>query len=248
MNTLWLIDDLPAAGAWNMAMDQALLEYVDEAALHVLRFYRWSPPTLSLGYFQKVDERTAHPASQTLEIVRRASGGGAIVHDQELTYSLIVPIKSRWAESNRDIYEIVHRAVIDSFARRGIVARLFDDCSDAQKIHVGPLLCFQRRANGDILIGNHKVGGSAQRRSRNALLQHGSILLRRSEFAPELPGVHELTGVDIDDRELAAELSAAISQAMRLKPAIFDFSPELLNLAKEIERQRFGADSWTNNR
>lgn len=248
MNTLWLIDDPPAAGAWNMAKDQALLEYVDEAAVHVLRFYRWSPPTLSLGYFQKVDERTAHPASISLSIVRRASGGGAIVHDRELTYSLIVPIKSRWAESNRDIYEIVHRAVIDSFARRGIVARLFDDCSESQQIHAGPLLCFQRRANGDILIGNHKVGGSAQRRSRNALLQHGSILLRRSEFAPELPGVYELTGFEIDDRELTAELSAAIGRAMGLKPAIFDFSQELLDLAKEIERQRFGADAWTKNR
>src|SRR4051812_36941289 len=83
--------DPPAEGAWNMAVDEALGEAAAETKIATLRFYGWSRPTLSLGYFQKHDERVAHVGSAGCELVRRASGGGAIVHDRELTYSLALP-------------------------------------------------------------------------------------------------------------------------------------------------------------
>lgn len=247
MKTLLLIDDPPAPGSWNMAFDQALLEHVDEIGVNVLRFYRWSPATLSLGYFQHYDERAYHASSQSLDTVRRASGGGAIVHDQELTYSLVVPISSRWAQSNRRLYDIVHQAVLEQLGQQGITAQLHDD-EKGVRGRENPLLCFQRRADGDILIDGHKIGGSAQRRGRNALLQHGSILLQQSEYAPELPGIFELTGVAIDDQVLSRKMAESISRDMGLNIENFAFNLELRERAREIEENRFLADSWTKNR
>ncbi|MEM6330787.1 MAG: lipoate--protein ligase family protein, partial [Planctomycetota bacterium] len=86
-----LIVDPPQPGARNMAVDEALLDAAAAGAGATLRLYRWSSPTLSLGYFQPLAARAAHPASAGCPCVRRHSGGGAIVHDHELTYSLAVP-------------------------------------------------------------------------------------------------------------------------------------------------------------
>src|SRR5688500_20216584 len=86
-----LLLDVPAPGAWNMAVDEALLESAALENRCTLRFYRWSEPTLSLGYFQRYEDRRQHAASLSCACVRRASGGGAILHDHELTYSLAVP-------------------------------------------------------------------------------------------------------------------------------------------------------------
>ena len=86
-----LIVDPPAPGAWNMAVDEALFEQAAKFGTPTLRFYQWSEPTLSLGYFQNYDDRRSHAASLGTAAVRRTTGGGAILHDQELTYSLVWP-------------------------------------------------------------------------------------------------------------------------------------------------------------
>jgi len=86
--TCRLIVDRPAPGAWNMAVDEALLDAAVEQGVAALRFYQWSEPTLSLGYFQRHADRDSHAASHDCTLVRRQSGGGAILHDRELTYSL----------------------------------------------------------------------------------------------------------------------------------------------------------------
>src|SRR5262245_32066382 len=89
--TVRLIIDPPQKGAWNMAVDQALLESAAASGGVALRFYQWSEPTLSLGYFQPIAARSEHPPSLHSPVVRRASGGGAILHDRELTYSIAAP-------------------------------------------------------------------------------------------------------------------------------------------------------------
>lgn len=230
-----------------MALDQALLECVDETGWSILRFYRWSPATLSLGYFQSYSERELHPFSRELDVVRRASGGGAIIHDRELTYSLVVPISSRWSKANRDLYDLVHKSIIEYLAGQGVTATLFDSSQD-QTNHGNPLLCFERRADGDILIDGHKIGGSAQRRSKNALLQHGSILLERSPFAVELPGIFDLTGVKVDDGLMSRALQGLISEKTRAELVPFEIPALWMDLAQRIETERFGSSAWTHNR
>ena len=91
-----LFIDPPAPGSWNMALDETLLESAADGGESSLRFYGWSQPTLSLGYFQPYDDRCQHAASRNCPAVRRASGGGAILHDREITYSFALPRAILW--------------------------------------------------------------------------------------------------------------------------------------------------------
>ena len=209
MQRMGLICDLPAGGSWNMAVDEALLASAWRDGIATLRFYGWQPATLSLGYFQVLADRCQHPPSRRCPVVRRWTGGGAIVHDRELTYSLAIPAGRPWPAA-KDLYERVHRTLIDTLAEWGLTAVLQRDvvpsCRAAMESPLRgrqPFLCFLRRACSDVLLSGHKIAGSAQRRRRGAVLQHGSVLLARSPFAPELPGIAELSGRTIAADELA---------------------------------------------
>ena len=92
-----LITTEPASGAWNMGFDEAMLAWAGETGGTWLRFYQWTPATLSLGYFQSVRSREQHLESRELPVVRRASGGGAIVHHHELTYSFVTALRGHLA-------------------------------------------------------------------------------------------------------------------------------------------------------
>ncbi|MEM9352195.1 MAG: lipoate--protein ligase [Planctomycetota bacterium] len=207
-----LIQDPPGDGAWNMAVDQALLHAAADGGPVTLRLYRWERPTLSLGYFQAHAERDAHAASRGADLVRRQSGGGAILHDHELTYSLVIPPGRPLATQTQALYDTVHESLI---AILTALPPLAADSASLQRFEAAdgalptnePFLCFERRSAGDILLscgsGSHKIVGSAQRRWRGAVLQHGSILLRRSVSAPELPGFCDLTKAEENETERA---------------------------------------------
>src|SRR4029453_12753533 len=198
MSPLRLIHDPPAAGAWNMAVDEALLESAAATGVATLRFYEWSEPTLSLGYFQLADDRTAHFASRECPLVRRSSGGGAIVHDRELTYSFALPQRDTRAAAASELVYLFHETLAEALAQFGIATALYKPptgaCNSRSAYVVGsePFLCFERRACGDLLCGHAKIAGSAQRRRRGAVLQHGSVLLAASRCAPELPGIENM--------------------------------------------------------
>jgi len=185
-----LIDDGPRSGVWNMAADEYLLQSATGSNNCVLRLYQWSEPTLSLGYFQRHGDRQFHAGSRSCPLVRRSSGGGAIVHDQELTYCFVTPVQDRWFADHSELYTQFHQSIMDTLSELGVTDLQSADGSSGIN---SAFLCFQRNAVGDILIGTEKVVGSAQRRSKNALLQHGSILWRQSPKANELPGIADLS-------------------------------------------------------
>lgn len=244
---LRLIKDAPASGSWNMSFDQAMLALTDQVGTISLRFYLWQEPTLSLGYFQKAADRDAHTASQKCSLVRRASGGGAILHDHELTYSLCFPSKSRWAKENEMLYTMVHRGIVESLATRGMRAGLYE----AGEEPVGDkraFLCFQRRAAGDIVLDGHKVVGSAQRRLENAVLQHGSILVTASKHAPELPGLNDLANDEIQVEELISEVANYVAAKLELDIEEARVDKTEILMAEKIELEKFGNRDWTLNR
>src|SRR5205085_4114386 len=176
MASLRLLLYPPALGPWNMAVDEALLETAAATGQATLRFYQWQEPTLSLGYFQVLDDRRHHRPSENCPAVRRASGGGAILHDRELTYSLAIPQSGASRASARRLYEICHQTLIAALGDYGVSAALYRDCSRSgtdDHQNDAPFLCFQRRTCFDVVIGDEKIAGSAQRRRRGALLQHG---------------------------------------------------------------------------
>lgn len=262
-----------------MAVDEALLDDAIANGAATLRFYQWSEPTLSLGYFQQYAERETHLASRDCAIVRRQSGGGAILHDRELTYSLILPPGHRLTRDAPHLYETVHAAFI---------AALTDLSSPGTKPHnnptalrirgeapptdaAEPFLCFQRQAAGDVVLPAGtttsqpqpaadstksaaqsppplKVLGSAQRRHRGAILQHGSLLVERSPAAPELPGLRDLAGFNVSTTELTLALCEKLSECLHLRLIPFDLTAELQSRAVELANNKYGSPAWTTRR
>lgn len=249
-----------------MAIDAAILQCAQPDAGPTLRLYRWAPATLSLGYFQQFTSRLTHPASLGIPIVRRASGGGAIIHDRELTYSLTIPDDSSVGASC-EIYRQVHDAFrrvmsdwgirLDRFGDLGLPARSVrcdlrptgsgqaSRPGNASGLADEPFLCFQRRSDEDLVLAGYKVVGSAQRRGRFALLQHGSLLTSASTAAPELPGIANLVGRNLDPAALIGPIAEELGQALGVQWAEGELSSREAETVVTIEHEKFGAESWT---
>jgi lipoate-protein ligase A len=173
-----LLLDAPAGGAWNMAIDEVLLDGVAaDAAPPTLRFYEWSPPCLSLGYFQPFDVVDVDACRALgVEIVRRPTGGRAILHDRELTYTVALPASLLGHDGGvLPSYYRLSLALQEGLHRLGIPATLAPESAASGPLH-GPI-CFDRPSAHEILLHGRKLVGSAQVRRGGGLLQHGSILI-----------------------------------------------------------------------
>ncbi len=242
----------PEPGAWNMALDEALLNSADGLGIASLRYYTWAQPTLSLGYFQRVEDRATHSSSGECLCVRRSTGGGAIVHDRELTYSLVMPVKDRFAarEAITALYRTIHQTLIDTLRNEwGVESTLFEKGTCSEDIcHKDAFLCFKRRSEGDVILGPTKIVGSAQRYLRSAVLLHGSILLDQSPAAPGLPGIAQLGGPLIEANDLANRWTPLLLKNLDASAEVGSITAEEKQLAEEIEQKKFAAASWTNRR
>src|SRR5262245_28747446 len=244
MNACRLIVDPPQAGDWNMAVDEALLRSAGDG-ITTLRFYQWSEPTLSLGYFQTFADRQTHAASRDCPTVRRASGGGAIVHDRELTYSIAVPIANRLSAYARSLYAALHESLLEALSIWGVSARLCErPAASGPSSQPQPFLCFERRSEGDVLLANAKICGSAQRRHGRAVLQHGSVILGTSPKAPEVEGIEHSAGCVIGRLDLAQQWSAALSSRLGLSWQVGDLTAVEYNAVEEFCRVRFATPAW----
>ncbi len=183
-----------ADGATNMAADEVMVRGAAESGIASLRFYGWAEATVSLGYFQAADARLADAHLTALPFVRRSSGGATLVHHHELTYALALPPVPTW-HSAEPWMARMHRIVIAALASLGVTQNLA--LSGEATVRHGDVLCFQQFTPGDLLCAGRKVVGSAQRKHHRALMQHGSVLLAQSEYTPTLPGIRELTGVEL---------------------------------------------------
>src|ERR1700716_807860 len=180
MSDSWrLLVDTDADGAWNMAVDEVLLEGVAAGAVPpTLRFYQWAPPCLSLWYFQPF-EVVALDGCRALgvDVVRRPTGGRAILHDRELTYSVALPAAVLGHDGGvLPSYYRLSLALQDGLRRLGVPATLAPESSADGSPEHGPV-CFDRPSAHEILLQGRKLVGSAQMRRGGGLLQHGSILI-----------------------------------------------------------------------
>lgn len=211
-----------------MARDEALLTRVGAGqSPPTLRLYQWREPTISLGYFQHfADVARLDAPLCDLPVVRRLTGGGAILHDLELTYALAMPLGHMLLSSGPNaLYERAHDAVIRCLAALGVPA--WRGCaSDDSGAAKGPFFCFARRHCFDVLVGEDKLAGSAQRRTTRAILQHGSLIVA-SRFAQQ-PAVRLpiSSGEAIKALRAAFPACLAATHAVRPAPALAD-SPVL---------------------
>lgn len=190
-----------------MAVDAALLESAIREGVCTVRCYQWDEPTLSLGYFQSAADVPADARLSQLPVVRRLSGGGAIVHHHELTYSCAVPARHPLSREPRRIYLAVHECLIAVLSGFGVSAALRGAACPEKH---SEFLCFGRGDDFDVVLGGHKILGSAQRRRKGAVLQHGSLILARSAFATEFFGLADLAGRAISAGTLLTVLPEAL--------------------------------------
>lgn len=170
------IDDGALPGAENMARDLALLDRAIAGEGPFIRVYSWARPTLSLGYFQQEADVAEAGAAQRLgvDVVRRFTGGGAILHQHEVTYSVAVPAAHAWAKLGvNESYLEITRPLLQLLQGRLVAARYRGGDAPALKAPN----CFAGSACPDIVVQGRKLFGSAQRRKDGAVLQHGSLLL-----------------------------------------------------------------------
>jgi lipoyl(octanoyl) transferase len=233
-----------------MAVDEALLHSASELGTCTLRFYRWSEPTLSLGYFQSYQDRVAHSESDACPCVRRATGGGAILHHHDLTYSLAIPVDGQAFAGNQELYWIVHRILQSCFSKQGISVGLFEH--ELPESKPAPFLCFERRSLGDVVLGGKKVCGSAQRRWKRGLLQHGSIVLCTSPFAPTITGIADLACQGkpgcIDEASLIHHFVGLLSEHLPMEFEIGSLTPPELDVAEGAQSAKFDSLRWIRRR
>ncbi len=164
-----LLDSGPGAAEFNMALDEALLEAMPRLGRPVLRFYSWTQPAASFGYFQRYAE--IERLSLLRPLVRRPTGGGLVPHDADWTYSLAFPAGHDWHRLKaQESYRRVHEWLRAGFAELGVPAEL---AACARK--AGPGQCFVGHEQSDLLWQGRKIAGAAQRRTRSGLLIQGSV-------------------------------------------------------------------------
>ncbi|HEV7868154.1 MAG TPA: hypothetical protein VGO90_10760 [Chthoniobacteraceae bacterium] len=215
---LTLIDDVePHRAAFNMAMDEVLLR---SATAPLLRVYRWACPAVSFGYFGLLAE--ALRSAPEREPIRRWTGGGIVLHGDDLTYTIIVPRSQRFcAEELRESYRIIHDVIATVLRESGARVQL----STGAGVKASNS-CFENAVEHDIVADGVKVAGAAQRRTRWGLLHQGSVqnCVGETRFATNLA------------RRLSARTAAR------------ELTGDELAAATELARSKYGTDDWLGRR
>ena len=228
---MWrLLDSPPASGAENMALDEALMAHARDSGEWTLRVYSWARPTLSLGRNQKarggydLDALEEH----RVDVVRRPTGGRAILHHREVTYSVTAPLTA--AGDLSESYERINRLLVTALRSLGVDAIVAGEADahrsagELTRAQPGLLPCFHHPSTGEIMAGGRKLAGSAQWRCDGALLQHGSILVHDDQMQlaslvtdPSQPMPKPATLHDVLGRAPAhEEVADALFRAVRL--------------------------------
>jgi lipoyl(octanoyl) transferase len=259
-----LLIDPPASGAWNMAVDEALLEGVAAGrSPSTLRFYTWSPACLSLGYFQSFDVVDVDGCrARGVDIVRRPTGGRAILHDNELTYSVTLPASVLGHDAG--IVPSYHRlslALQAGLQDLGVPATLAPATATQGAEH-GPI-CFDRPSAHEILLGGRKLVGSAQVRRGGGLLQHGSMVIEpridallgclridEADRGPAKAGLENaVAGLaevrDLDPTRLAEALAAAFGRQFSVRVIPGRLQRDELDAAGALARTKYQSAAWT---
>lgn len=168
---------------YNMAMDEALLNFVSRGEIDpVIRFYTWNPATLSIGYFQRLQKEIDidKVKEKGYGLVRRQTGGRGVLHDKELTYSVIVPESHPNMPSTvTEAYKIISQGLLEGFKNLGFETYFAIPRSKKERDKLKQprsSVCFDAPSWYELVVEGRKIAGSAQTRQKGVILQHGSIL------------------------------------------------------------------------
>ncbi len=273
--TSWrIIRDTPSRGSWNMAVDEAILDAVRKSeSPATLRLYAWEPACLSLGYAQSVSDVDLDALKQHgWDLVRRPTGGRAILHTDELTYSVIAPpTDPRLEGSVVESYMRLSRAILNALHLLGIPAEALEKpaptapANNPSSLEQNPV-CFEVPSNYEITVAGKKLVGSAQARRRDGVLQHGTFPLygdlrritrvlnfssedERTEAGSRLLA-RAITAENILEKPLAWQEAAdaferAFSEMLDLQLILGELSPSEELRARELEHEKYANMRWT---
>lgn len=244
----------PAGGAQNMALDEALMSRARDTGEFTLRVYSWLDPTLSLGRNQSA--RRVYDVDRIrrrgLRVVRRPTGGRAILHHREITYSVTAPAAD--AGDLRESYDRINRVLVAGLERLGVRTEIASPAERAMP--PGPSPCFDAPAAGELVLDGKKIAGSAQWRSDGALLQHGSILVEDDQSAladlmldprasvPPPATLAAALGHSPSPRMMADALAAAVKQIEDPRAGELTLEPEVRARAEALV-VHYEDDAWT---
>ncbi len=185
MTETWrFIDSGARSPAYNMALDEALLSWHSEGKIPpTIRFYSWDPATLSIGYFQKAEKEVNFDKIREygLGFVRRPTGGRGVLHDQELTYSVIVSeAHPKMPQSVTEAYRVISEGILEGFKGAGLDAYFSVPRTEEERDELKnprSSVCFDAPSWYELVVEGRKIAGSAQTRQKGVILQHGSIIL-----------------------------------------------------------------------
>lgn len=181
MSNTWLyIKSGKQDAFFNMALDELLMNKVRRGEIPpVIRLYEWKTPTLSIGYFQKMEKEIDIPKVEEYgyQLVRRKTGGRGVLHDKELTYSLVLPEDYEGIpKSVTESYRILSEGIKEGFKNLGLDA-YFSIPDKKERREERSSVCFDTPSWYELVVEGRKIAGSAQTRSEGVIMQHGSILL-----------------------------------------------------------------------
>jgi lipoyl(octanoyl) transferase len=269
-NAKWrLLITEPASGAWNMAVDEAILEKArDGQVLPTLRLYAWEPPCLSLGYAQSIhDVDFDLLTGRGWDVVRRPTGGKAILHADELTYSVIGPhSEPRLVGSVIESYRCLSSALLSALHRIDLPAKAQSEVYTLSPRGANGPVCFEVPSNYEIVVKGKKLIGSAQARKKEGVLQHGSlplvgdltriteVLSFPSEEARRSAGERLLArattaetvlGKPVSWNEAAQAFAWAFGEVLNLDLGEGGLTPEEQERARELVNTKYANQQWT---
>ncbi|KAB2338493.1 lipoate--protein ligase family protein [Cytobacillus depressus] len=257
---------------FNMALDEALLDWHSEGKIPpTIRFYGWNPATLSIGYFQKVDREINMEAVKQygLGFVRRPTGGRGVLHDHELTYSVIVSEEHpEMPKSVTEAYRVISEGILKGFHHLGMDAYFAVPRTNEEKESLKnprSAVCFDAPSWYELVVEGRKVAGSAQTRQKGVILQHGSILLDIEEdklfslfkypservkermqkaFKNKAVAINEISKerITLDQAKEAFRKGFAEGLNIELEPQ--ELTPAELDYVNKIAKERYEQDEW----
>lgn len=266
------IDSGNCSPAYNMALDEALLEWHSEGKIPpTIRFYGWNPATLSIGYFQKVEKEIDLEAVKKygLGFVRRPTGGRGVLHDQELTYSVIVSEEHpEMPKTVTEAYRVISEGILEGFKNLGLDAYFAIPRTDEEKAGLKSprsAVCFDAPSWYELVVEGRKVAGSAQTRQKGVILQHGSILLDLDEdmlfdlfkypndrvkermqraFKNKAVATNELRNEPVTIDEAKKAFKEGFEKGLDIELEPYTLTSEEEAYVNEIAKNKYESDEW----
>jgi lipoyl(octanoyl) transferase len=260
------------SAAENMAVDEAILIAHSEGKVPpTIRFYGWNPPTLSIGYFQRVEKEVdlERLRKRGLDFVRRPTGGRAVLHDRELTYSIIVSESyPGMPRSVTQSYRVISNGLLEGFRQLGLQAEMVSLADEAEKeryASMGSAACFDSPSWYELVVEGRKVAGSAQTRQRGVILQHGSILLdldaellfdvlrlpsdrvkerMKDVFLKKAVAVNQLREIPVTMEEALEAFTRGFEKGMDIQLSPGELSAYEKTLVRQLVETRYSRDEW----